>query len=371
DGRRLLRLPGRPDVVGGRVRLGGVGRDRRDHAAEHARIGGVRERGQLVVLPAQREQAVVVVAVVFADRPLPQQPAGGPVELVDDAHLAGAEHDLAVPGAGEDGRVLEVPVVDVVRQHLVVPDDPAGAAVELDQRVRVEVRAWAARPPGELGGADEGAGVGHRDVEVASAVEAGRVPQAAAGVEVRPAPQVLRYGVEGPFGLAGARVERPQHALALAGEEVAGVARHGRDVDGAAVHAGRHVDAFEVVLDEFLAPQLAAGRGVQREGVRAGRAEHLAVGDGDAVRADAAVVVGLGPADGAGAQVDRVHVGVEVLGVDDASGHHGCGGVAAGPQVGACLDGDPPGDAEAGDGAGVDRAVHPAGGGLVAVRLAP
>src|SRR5690606_28265519 len=130
-------------------------------------------------------------------------------------------------------------------------------------------------------------------------------------------------------------------------------------------------DAFEVVLDEFLAPQLAAGRGVQREGVRAGRAEHLAVGDGDAVRADAAVVVGLGPADGAGAQVDRVHVGVEVLGVDDASGHHGGGGVAAGPQVGAGLDGDPPGDAEAGDGAGVDRAVHPAGGGLVAVRLAP
>ena len=54
------------------------------------------------------------------------------------------------PTLREDRRRLEVVVADVVRRHLVVPEQPPGARVEHEQRVGVERRARedaAVRPP--------------------------------------------------------------------------------------------------------------------------------------------------------------------------------------------------------------------------------
>src|SRR5207253_5609710 len=160
--------------------------------------------------------------------------------------------------------------------------------------------------------------VGHADVYVALGVERGRVPLAAAGVDVRVPPQVLHL-VPAPLRRAGRGVQRPQGGLAAA-EVLAHqrVDRHGGHVDGAVVVPGGHVDALVVVADQGPAPQLTAGRGVQRErGVVRGRvddpADHV-----DAVRAAVGRVVGLCPEHLAGSEAHRHHVGLQVLDVDHA-----------------------------------------------------
>ena len=61
------------------------------------------------------EQPVLIVAVVHADGTLPEQLAGLGVELDQDAGLAAVDHHRAAVGGGQHRRVLQVPVVQVVR----------------------------------------------------------------------------------------------------------------------------------------------------------------------------------------------------------------------------------------------------------------
>src|SRR6185295_6353817 len=103
-----------------------------------------------------------------------------------------------------------------------------------EERVRVRVRPGPARAPGELVRAWPGCRVCHVDVDVAVAVERGRVPEAAAAVDVSVgcAPEVLGNGPELPLRLAGIRVQRPEHSRAVALVERLRVPRDGRDVHG-------------------------------------------------------------------------------------------------------------------------------------------
>ena len=194
------------------------------------------------------EQPVLVMAVAHADGTLPEQLAGLGVELDQDAGLAAIDHHRAPVRRGQHRRVLQVPVVQVVRGQLVVPQQLAVRA-ELDHRVGVQVRTRPAAPERVVPGAEERGGVGHADVHVALGVERGRVPLATAGVDRRVPPQVLHL-VPAPLRRAGRGVQRPQGGLAAA-EVLAHqrVDRHGGHVDGAVVVPGGHVDALVVVAD--------------------------------------------------------------------------------------------------------------------------
>ena len=173
-----------------------IRRHRRDHPAQGARID--QPRLDLRAFAPHRQQAVFVVAVVGADRALPHRLAGFGVEGDDDPGLAGADRQLPAPGLGQDRRVLEVPVVEVVRRLLVVPLHLAGLGVELDHRVGVEVRPGPARAPGKLGRAGERRRVAGAEVHEALLVEGRWVPEPAAGVEfgVLLRPEALGNGVE-------------------------------------------------------------------------------------------------------------------------------------------------------------------------------
>ena len=166
------------------------------------------------------------------------------------------------------------------------------------------------------------AGVGDADVDVAVGIERRRIPQAAAGVDARVPPQVLHL-VPGPFRRAGGGVECPQRPLGAA--EILALVRvdgHGRDVHGAVVVAGGHVDALVVVADQGPAPQLPAGG--RREGNRGfvRRRVHGSADDIDAVRAAVQRVVVVRPQDLAGGEPDRHHVRLLILGVHHAIHHH-------------------------------------------------
>ena len=62
------------------------------------------------------EEVVVVVAVVHADRALPDQLAGLGVDRDKDPTLAAVDDELLTARGGEDRGVLDVPVIDVVRR---------------------------------------------------------------------------------------------------------------------------------------------------------------------------------------------------------------------------------------------------------------
>src|SRR3984957_8152749 len=144
------------------------------------------------------EEVVVAVAVVHAHRALPDELAALPVDRDDDAGLAGVDHDLPAVRSGEDRRVLEVPVIDIVRRQLVVPDELARFSVQLDDRIGVEIRPRTARTPRTLRRAGEGRGFRHADVEVALRIERRWIPQATARVDVlvRRGPEVRGHLVE-------------------------------------------------------------------------------------------------------------------------------------------------------------------------------
>ena len=269
-------------------------------------------------------------SAVHADRQLPHQLAGLRVQLDQDAGLAAVDDHRLPVGGGEHRRVLQVPVEQVVRGELVVPQQLALRA-QLDDRVGVQVRTGPAGAPRvALGPAalPDRAGVRDSDVEVARAVERRRIPQAAAGVEARLPPQVLHL-VPGPFRFAGGGVQRPQGRLGAA--QVLALVRvdgHGGDVHGAVVVAGGHVDALEVVADQGPAPQLLAGGRRQGDRGAVRRRVHGSADDIDAVRAAVQRVVGVRPQDLAGGEPDRHHVRLLILGVDHAIHHDRRRGVA-------------------------------------------
>jgi hypothetical protein len=89
----------------------------------------------------------MVVAVVHAHREAPQQLAGVRVELDQDAALAAVNHHRLPVGGGEHRRVLEIPVEQVVRGELVIPQELALRA-QLHHRVGVQVRAGRLVPHG-------------------------------------------------------------------------------------------------------------------------------------------------------------------------------------------------------------------------------
>src|SRR6476620_8062956 len=327
-----------------------VGRGESDGAAERARehLAGL----DLVVFAAHRQHVVFVVTVVLADAGPPDRLAGLDVHSDDESGLARPNRHFLAAGLGDDRRVLEVPVVDVVRRLLVVPDELAGLGIEFDQRVGVEVRARPAGAERFAFGAGERRRVTGAGVDEALGVEGGRVPEAAAGVHLRFAPEAFRHRVPVPQFLARLAVhhpERPDLAGFVFGRRRL---RHGRDVDLAVVDARRHIDRAA----EFHLPDVLAGFLVERKGFRGGGAVDVPVGDGQPVRAMARRFVLLRPEDVAAFEVDRLDIGFKVLGVDDAARDHRGRGVAA-VDTGA-VDRVRPDFFQFGDVAAVDRALH-------------
>ena len=293
------------------------------------------------------------MAVVFADPVFPDDLAALRVGGEHDPGLARGDDQFAPTGLHQDRRALEVPVVDVVRGDLVVPLELAGLGVQLDQRVAVEIGAGAARAEGVFAGAGERRRVAGAEVHAALAVEGGRVPGAAARVDRRLAPEALGHGVEVPELLAGLRFERPHRADAAAFVGLFGVDRHGRDEDLAFAEARRHVDALVFVAGQLRRPDLFAVLLVEGEGFGRGAAVDAAVGDDDPVRPVARDFEARGPEHFARFEVDRLHVGGEVLRVDHALVDHRSRGVAA--EVACAGDLRRPGFGEAGDVGAVDR----------------
>ncbi len=289
------------------VLAAGEGRAREDLlalAAEH----------DLLVLGDGAGRAVDAAHHVLGHRgPRPQELAGGAVEGVDDAGLAGdAGHDPAHlarlqagvdpldrlrvrghRGVDEDAleRVVEVPAVVEV---LVVPDDLAGVGVEGEGRVVVEVL--------QVGPADEelGGRRGHRgaDVdEVQLGVVAGDHPRAdvLALLERHPAPRLvagLAGGGDGappPQLLAGDGVVGDDDAGVRAAPRGAAAARHDLAVgdDGARALVG---GVHPVVEDPGLPRQLAGGRVEGEHVVVAARVDDVGAIDGEVP-----VEVGEGP----------------------------------------------------------------------------
>ena len=278
----------------------------------------------------------------------------------DLAHLARDQRDLGLNAADrhgrEDRRDLQVVVANVVGNGLAEPQPLSGLAVERDERVGVEVGAGAARSVGELLGAVQRPRVGDRDEDAPLSVDRGRVPQAAAAVDLGVPKELGAVGdrVERPLRLACGGVEGPDDAVAVALVERLGVARDRADQDVAVVELGRHVDALVVVADQLLAgPQQLAGLGVEREGAGLGGAVEAAVAQGDAVRSDARLIERVLPLDLAGRAVQREDVRVEVLEVDGAvEGDRRRGEDAEGAGA---LEGEAPLHLQLGDGLGVDR----------------
>src|SRR5215469_12781091 len=144
-----------------------------------------------------------------------------------------------------------------MRGELVIPEELAGRA-ELHNGIGVQVRTrsaagpWVACPPALA----DRAGVRDANVKVALCVEGRRIPETAARVDGRVAPEILHL-IPRPLWVSGAGVQRPQGPLGAAEVLPDGrVNRHGRHVHGAVVVAGSHVNTLAVVGDQRAAPQL-------------------------------------------------------------------------------------------------------------------
>src|SRR6185369_15083653 len=88
--------------------------------------------------------------------------------------------------------------------------DLAGGPVQGDERVGVEVRPWVARAVGELRRAGIGRRVGNTHEDTSAAVDRRWVPEAAAGVDLRVAEELVAAldRVELPDRLAALGVQR-------------------------------------------------------------------------------------------------------------------------------------------------------------------
>ena len=163
------------------------------------------------------------------------------------------------------------------------------------------------------------------------------------------------------------RFQRPQDAHAFAAVELFVVPRHRRHVHDAVVVPGRHVDALVFVAHERDRPELRARLLVQRERRRRGRSEHPSPRDDQAVRALVGRFVGFRPDHLAGLQVDRLHVGGQILGEHRPAGDDRRGRVA--PVLAFRRQRQRPRGLQLGDRGAVDRTPGVARVGRVAVRI--
>jgi hypothetical protein len=155
------------------------------------------------------------VVLMLADRDRPELLAVVGAVGVCLAHLAGDQHHLGLDpldGEGGDDRGdHQVVVAYVVWEGLPEPEQLAGLAVEGDERIGVEVGAGTTGAVWELGRSVERPRVGDREEDPSLAVDGGRIPESAAAVDRRVAPQLGAVGdrVERPLRFAGRGVERP------------------------------------------------------------------------------------------------------------------------------------------------------------------
>ena len=217
------------------------------------------------------------------DRPLldrPQRLAGDAIEHEQEAVLGGQRHGVDRLAVVLDGDQLrrrgEVVVPQVVVHDLEVPHALAGARVERDQRVRVEVAAdaiGAVVVVGRRAGREVGDAAARVDRDLAPGVGAADV-----------LPGVLRPRLVALLAGMRHRVERPHQ---LAGDDVVGAQRARRRQ---VAFAGRRAEQQQVLEDLARRARLHAAdqRGVAAdalaqvdEAVRAERQDRLAGGGVD------------------------------------------------------------------------------------------
>ncbi len=243
DGRQLLVARGAPppaqvDDRDEQAALG-VGHRRQDPAEQ----AGADDH-------SPRRQRAAVVAVE-TDRRGPAPPARLAVPGDHTPRLAGSEDELLALDRRQDRRRLEVVVADVVRCHLVVPEQAAAPRVEHEQRVRVRHRAWESGAVGVLRRSAPRLRVRVPRVEPALRVDRDRIPEpTSAGLERIPPRFPDRD--ELPAHHSGRGVERVDRAPSARREA------DGTGEDEPPPDDGRDVDELLRRAGQVPAPQLPA-----------------------------------------------------------------------------------------------------------------
>ena len=286
DAERLRRAEIQKSRVGIETRRRPVGRAarvRRDQRARHARVllgvsNGLPLRVDLFrpvrrVEELRREDVLAVGAIE-------QHVVAVAVRLRDELARTAVDHAV-----DEHRRLRGVPVVRVVRRHLVAPHHLAGVRIERDDRAGPEVVAFAALP-GEHGIRIAGADV----VEIQFRIVGAGQPRHAAAVRHR---IFVGPRLGARLAFARRRVETPHDfsALGIARLEIAGhVERVAADADDHLLadddrRVGREVLALHA--GDFLVPALLAGRRVEGDEIVVGRQEvQPLLVDADAAVAD-------------------------------------------------------------------------------------
>ena len=204
---------------------------------------------------------------------------------------------------------MEVVVPDVVRRHLVVPEQTPGACVQHEQRVGVQHRPGEQPAVRPLRRAAPGARVRVAGVETTLLVDRDGVPRAAAAGLERERPGLLD------------RHELPPHRARLRVERVDRSFPRRREADGAEEHQvlphhRRDRDELLARARQVAPPAFLPGLGLESKRIRVGRAVHRVVVDDESVRAVVGGAVALRPARRTGRTVEREDVAAQVLRVD-------------------------------------------------------
>ena len=256
--------------------------------------------------PRQRPDVVAVQPDARRPEPLPA------LAVPRDHASALPRADDAV--AGEDRRRLEVVVAHVVRRHLVVPEQPAAARVEHDERVGVEratgeraaVRQLAATRPTARDSPCRGTGARRRR------------PRPGTRCRRRPPPSACAHGslIVSNFQRTVARLRVERIGGAAAARRVA----DGADQDEALPEDRRDVDELLRRAREMPPPQLASRLRVEGERVGVGLAVDAAVAEREPVRPVVAEPVAPLPAQRAARAVEREDVAAQILDVHGVAG---------------------------------------------------
>src|SRR5258708_39324251 len=150
----------------------------------------------------------MVVTVVISDGRLREEGGGGGMECEDISALAGCQNDGTPCRDSEDRRDLQVPVVEVVRECLVVPLDATRRLAQLHHAVGVQLAARS-----RLGLLLRQVWIAGAGVERAVRPDQKGIPRAAGGGFELPA-CLVRHGFKTPFRSPCARVERGYEAAA-------------------------------------------------------------------------------------------------------------------------------------------------------------
>ena len=223
----------------------------------------------------------------------------------DPSGLPGAEDQGVTAEGREDRRRLEVVVADVVRCHLVVPEELSRGTGEDDERVGVERRAAEPGSVRKRFRPAPRAGVRDAGVHVAARVDADGIPGAASsGLRVRPRLLDRRESPDDPSRRGRERV----HGTSPAGWEALGA-----HIDAAVVDDRCDRDELLEPVHEAPRPQRSSRFSVEREDRGVGGADHSRARDGEAVRAVVRRSERVLPAKRACLEVERVHARPRVL----------------------------------------------------------